>query len=275
MSGRSKYSMLIRPRVVEAVELGEDGGEVDHAVGVVGMELGLTLRGLAQLHVIGMAQQADRILAPRRHVTGVDREAQPRDRLDERLDLLDALGDAAGPGLQPRASAAARSIATASSKRSSPRRSYSGMVVQPDRASTRADAITDRQRQRGDRVGVEPVDVVGRGVEWSNPSLRAAHASCTSTEPRVTATRPMERLSAIAIDPSLLPHVWMPRGVGGVHLAAVGDLLHLAVHRPDEHRVRLVLVGTARLHLPAVDDAGVGRRLRTDPRASPASGGSS
>ena len=51
-------------RVVEAFELGEHRGEIDVAVCVVGMELGLPGRGLAQLHVIGVTQEEDGILTP-------------------------------------------------------------------------------------------------------------------------------------------------------------------------------------------------------------------
>src|SRR4029453_2220630 len=62
-------------------------------------------------------------------------------------------------------------------------------------------------------------------------------------------------------------HVRMLRRHLGHALATARDLRPLGLHRSDEHRLRLVLVGADRLLLPALDDAGVGGRLRAGARS--------
>jgi hypothetical protein len=90
------------PAVVEPLELAQHRGEV-HVPALVGVQLRAPLRGLPELHMIGEVQEAHRVLAPRRDVTGVDGEAEAGYRRDERLDLGDAVGDGARTGFEARA----------------------------------------------------------------------------------------------------------------------------------------------------------------------------
>ena len=149
--------------VVEPLELGEHGGEVDVTT-LVGVELRTALRGLAQLHVVGVAQQRDGIAAPGRHVAGVEGEAQAGHRGDQRLDFGVARRRAAGPGLEPGTGVAAEQ--------------FDGLVEAVFAATLEGchrrapldhlepgDAIADGHRQIGELRGVEPVDGRGRRVE--------------------------------------------------------------------------------------------------------------
>ena len=72
MSAQVEVLDADRARVVEAVELGEHRGEVDVAA-VVGVSCGSTLGRLPELHVVGVAQHLDRVLAPGGDVAGVER----------------------------------------------------------------------------------------------------------------------------------------------------------------------------------------------------------
>src|SRR4051794_23938695 len=60
---------------------------------------------------------------------------------------------------------------------------------------------------------------------------------------------------------SLTRHVRVPGRDRRDALAASRRVPAVAVHRPDERRVRLVLARAARLDLPAVDDARLGGRV--------------
>ncbi len=167
MSARSKYSMLISPPVVDAVELGEHGGEVDVAADV-GVSLRVTLRGLAQLHVIGVAQHLHRVLAPGGHVAGVDGEAQPGHSRHERLDLLDAPGARARTRFEPHGGVLAHqrdglveAVLASTLERCDERAAVDEVEA--------ADAVGDRDRERVDGVVVESVEQVDRGVEVVEP----------------------------------------------------------------------------------------------------------
>ena len=64
----------------------------------------------------------------------------------------------------------------------------------------RADAVTDRHRQRRERFGVERIELGRRGVEVVEAELTGAGAGLAyPSGPSVTATSPMARLSVIAI----------------------------------------------------------------------------
>ena len=147
--------------VVELVEPPDHGSEVHNAGGIVDVDLRRARTALAQLHVIGVCQQLERVAAPVGHVPGVDQQPQPRDLADHRPACLGRIHHGARPRLEQRAGRGPEPARRSAPTCPGPSRVRRGGAPARSRLRERRRAA-DGQRQRR-RVHVDQhVDVLER-----------------------------------------------------------------------------------------------------------------